>query len=67
MMIRMKPQRVETSALLAWLSAMLKKCEGASVELVIVDGPGRGSSVQITVRDVPGPLAGLQVQPSRDG
>lgn len=66
MMIRMQPQRVETGRLLAWLSAVLKKCEAASVEIVVVDGPDRGSSVQITVRDVPGPLAGLQVRPSRD-
>lgn len=69
MMIRMHPQRLETGRLLSWLdtvlTAVLRRCDAVTVELVITDGPGRSSSVQITLRDVPGPLAGLQVRPSR--
>lgn len=65
MMIRLQPRRVETERLLAWLAEVLKKSDAVSVELVVVDERNRGSSVQITLHDVPGPLAGLQVQAAK--
>lgn len=67
MMLRLQPQRVEAGRLLAWLGAVLKKCEAVSVDIVIVDEPNRSSSVQITLRDVPGPLAGVEVRSGRGG
>jgi hypothetical protein len=66
-MIRLRPQRVETGRLLAWLSGLLKKWDAVSVEIVIDDEPDRSSSVRITLRGVPGPLAGLPIRPSRGG
>lgn len=35
-----------------------------SVDIVIVDEADRSSSVQITLHDVPGPLADVQVRPA---
>lgn len=69
MMIRLRPQRgVEPGKLLAWLGGLLNKCDAVSVEILIEDQePDRGSSVQIRLRGVPGPLAGLSIRPSRDG
>jgi hypothetical protein len=68
-MIRVQSQRVETGKLLPWLGTvlnpMLRRCDAVSVEIVIVDGPDHSSSVQVTLRDVPRPVAGLQVRPGR--
>ena len=65
MMIRLQPQRVEAGRLLAWLAEVLKKSNAVSVELVVLDQRNRGSSVQITLHDVPGLLPGLQVQAAK--
>jgi hypothetical protein len=56
----------EAGKLLQWLSEVLKQAEAVDVELVVVDTPDARSSVQITLHDVPGPLAGLEVGPPSD-
>jgi Mrp family chromosome partitioning ATPase len=56
----------EAGKLLQWLSEVLKRAEAVDVELVVVDTPDARSSVQITLHDVPGPLAGLEVGPPSD-
>lgn len=53
--------RFETDRLLSWLSEVLKGSEAVDVDIVVVDEPHSGSSLQIIVSDLPGPLAGLQV------
>lgn len=55
----------ETGKLLAWLEEVLHRAESVDVDVVVVDKPDARSSVQITVRDVPGPLGGFQVGPPR--
>ena len=67
MMIRLQSQRVDAGRLLEWLDGLLKKWDAVSVEILIDDGPDRSSSVRITLRGVPGPLAGLPIRPSRGG
>jgi hypothetical protein len=52
----------ETSKLLEWLGEVLKQADGVDVDVVVTDDVGSRSSVQITLHDVPGPLAGLQVR-----
>jgi len=52
----------EAGKLLAWLSDVLKEADGVDVNVVVTDDGSSRSSVHITLRDVPGPLAGLQVR-----
>jgi len=54
----------ETGQLLAWLGEVLSAAEGVDVDVVVVGQPDSRSSVQITLRGVPGPLGGLEVRPS---
>lgn len=68
MRIRLRPQRgVEAGKLLAWLGGLVNTCDAVSVEILIGEEPDHSSSVQITLRGVPGPMAGLSIRPSRDG
>jgi hypothetical protein len=53
----------ETDRLLAWLGQVLGAAETVDVD-VIVDGPTDSrSSVQITLRGLPGSLGGLEIRP----
>jgi hypothetical protein len=54
--------RCERDCLLMWLREMLATAEGIDVHIVVEDVADARSSVQITLRDVPGPLAGLQLR-----
>lgn len=54
--------RCEHDRLLSWLREVLAGSDGVDVHIVVEDDADR-SSVQITLRDVPGPLAGLQLRP----
>lgn len=65
-MSRLRPRRgVEAGKLLAWLGGLVNKCDAVSVEILIEDQePDRSSSVRITLRGVPGPLAGLSIRPT---
>lgn len=54
--------RWEREHLLAWLREMLATAEAIDVHIVVEDAADERSSVQITLRDVPGPLAGLQLR-----
>lgn len=56
----------ETDKLLVWLRDILKRAEAVDVDIVVVDRIDSRSSVQITLRDVPGPLGGFQVSPQPD-
>ena len=56
----------ETGQLLAWLGEVLSAAEGVDVDVVVVGQPDSRSSVQITLRGVPGPLGGLEVRPRVD-
>ncbi len=58
----MPPRRYEANQLLSWLEELLKHSESVDVDIIVVDTPYASSSLQITVHDVPGPLAGLQVR-----
>ncbi|MDP3727367.1 MAG: hypothetical protein Q8R35_01865 [bacterium] len=66
----MTNRMVETDRLLAWFDEVLRGADAVDVDIVVVDKPGSGSSLQIIIHDVPAPLAGLalrQVQPSSRG
>jgi hypothetical protein len=54
--------RCERDRLLTWLREMLAAAEGIDVHIVVEEVADERSSVQITLRDVPGPLAGLQLR-----
>jgi hypothetical protein len=45
-----------------WLREVLATSDGVDVHIVVEDAADARSSVQITLRDVPGPLAGLQIR-----
>ena len=51
----------ETNKLLMWLEEVLRGAAAVDVDVVVVDTTDSRSSVQITLRDVPGPLGGFQV------
>ena len=53
----------ETDQLLAWLGEVLSAAEAVDVDVVVEGEPDSRSSVQITLRGVPGPLGGLEVRP----
>jgi hypothetical protein len=58
--------RCERDRLLSWLREVLAGSDGVDVHIVVeeaADAADARSSVQITLRDVPGPLAGLQLRP----
>lgn len=57
----------EAGKLLAWLSEVLREADGVDVDVVVTDDGSSRSSVQITLRDVPGPLAGFVLGPRSDG
>ena len=58
----MANRRFETDRLLAWLGELLKNQEVVDVDIVVVDKPPSGSSLQIIIHDVPSPLAGLPLR-----
>jgi len=53
----------ETDQLLAWLGEVLSSAEAVDIDVVVEGQPDSRSSVQITLRGVPGPLGGLEVRP----
>lgn len=53
--------RCERDRLLSWLREVLAGSDGVDVHIVVEEVADR-SSVQITLRDVPGPLASLQLR-----
>ncbi|MDP3766378.1 MAG: hypothetical protein Q8S13_00040 [Dehalococcoidia bacterium] len=55
-------RRFETDRLLSWLGELLRHSEAVDVDIVVVDKPHSGSSLQIIVHDVPTPLAGLTLR-----
>lgn len=57
----------EAGRLLAWLSEVLNEADGVDVDVVVTDDSSSRSSVQITLHDVPGPLAGFGLRPRLDG
>ena len=52
----------EASRLLAWLGEVLQQADAVNVDVVVMDEASSRSSVQITLHDVPGPLAGFQIR-----
>jgi hypothetical protein len=55
--------RCERDKLLLWLREMLAGADGVDVHIVVEETAGSPSCVQITLRDVRAPLAGLQLRP----
>jgi hypothetical protein len=55
--------RCERDNLLSWLREVLAGSEGVHVDIVVEEDADARSSVQITLHDLPGRLAGLQVRP----
>lgn len=53
----------ESDQLLAWLGEVLSAAEAVDVDVVVEGEPDSRSSVQITLRGVPGPLGGLEIRP----
>jgi hypothetical protein len=53
----------ERERLLSWLREVLAGADGVDVHIVVEEDANARSSVQIILRDVPGPLAGLQLRP----
>jgi hypothetical protein len=54
--------RCERDRLLSWLRDVLAGSDGVDVHIVVEEAAGARSSVQITLHDVPGPLAGLELR-----
>jgi hypothetical protein len=54
--------RCERDHLLSWLRDVLAGSEGVDVHIVVEEALGARSQVQITLHDVPGPLAGLELR-----
>ena len=54
--------RCERDSLLMWLREMLAASEDVDVHIVVEEADDARSLVQITLVDVPGPLAGLQLR-----
>jgi hypothetical protein len=52
----------ERDRLLSWLREVLDGSDGVDVHIVVEQAADARSSVQITLRDVPGPLAGLELR-----
>lgn len=55
--------RCEHDRLLAWLREVLAGSDGVDVHIVVEEDADARSSVRITLHDVPGPLASLQLRP----
>ena len=55
--------RCERDRLLSWLREVLAGAEGVNVHIVVEEDADARSSVQITLHDVPRPLANLQLRP----
>jgi hypothetical protein len=55
--------RCERDSLLSWLREVLAGSDGVDVHIVVEERADARSSVQITLRDVRAPLAGLQLRP----
>jgi hypothetical protein len=55
--------RCERDNLLSWLREVLAAAEGVDVHIVVEERADERSSVQITLRDVRAPLAGLRLRP----
>ncbi len=54
--------RCERDRLLLWLNEMLAGTDRVDVHIVVERAGDARSSVQITLRDVPDPLAGLELR-----
>jgi hypothetical protein len=54
--------RCERDHLLYWLREVLAGSDGVDVLIVVEEAADARSSVQITLHDVPGPLAGLELR-----
>jgi hypothetical protein len=54
--------RCERDRLLSWLREVLAGAEGVNVHIVVEEDASARSSVQITLHDVPRPLASLQLR-----
>jgi hypothetical protein len=57
--------RCEPDNLLLWLGEVLAALDGVDVQILVEEVADARSSVQITLRDVPGPLARLQLRKLR--
>lgn len=54
--------RCEHDRLLEWLRELLRGSDGVNVDIVLEETSDARTSVRITVHDVPGPLAGLDLR-----
>ena len=54
--------RCERDNLLTWLGEVLAASDGVDVHIVVEQAADARSSVQITLRDLPAPLAGLEIR-----
>jgi len=52
--------------LLEWLGEVLSAAEAIDVDVIVEGQADSRSSVQITLRGLPGPLGGLEVRPRID-
>ena len=52
----------ERDRLLMWLREVFAAAESVDVRIVVEEAEDARSSVQITVRDIPHPLAGLELR-----
>ena len=62
-MDEVKGVKREREAILGWLRELLSTSDGITVHIVVEERGDSKSSVQITLDDVPGPLAGLGIRP----
>ncbi len=56
------PVRCERDRLLSWLREVLSGADGVNVGIVVEEADDARSLVQITLHDVPGPLAGFELR-----
>jgi hypothetical protein len=60
--VRSSTVRCERDRLLSWLREVLAGSDGVDVLIVVEEVADARSSVQITLYDVPGPHAGLELR-----
>lgn len=53
----------DSERFLSWLGEVLRSADDVKVDVVLVDRPTGRSVVQVIFRNVPGPLARVEVSP----
>jgi len=63
----MTTSKCETRDFLSWLGGLLETAPDVAVEIVVLEEEAEArSSIHVTLRDLPGRLAGFELRPAAD-